>query len=99
MVCCILTIEQELRDVAMEANAFQEGWGQLIFQTANEMYNHDRLRERALKVEELAQSERKWWDKKRERVQKELGVSGETSDSDGVLVEPLSEKSSKVATN
>lgn len=68
-----------------EANAFKEGWGQMIFQTANEMVNHDRLLERAAQVAKEAERERKWWDEQRERVSKELLEEG--SDSDGVLVE------------
>ncbi|KAI5798860.1 Sec62/63 complex, subunit Sec66 [Geopyxis carbonaria] len=82
-------MDEELRDVVSEANAYQEGWDQLIFQTANEMVNHDRLRERAEHVEVEAATERKWWDEKRERVRKELMAeeNTNTSDSDGVLVE------------
>lgn len=70
----------------MEANAYKEGWGQIIFQTANEMFTHDKLRERAAQVEEQAAVERKWWDAKRARAEKEL-LQTETSDSDGVLVD------------
>lgn len=82
-------VKKELRDVVNEANAYKEGWGQLIFQTANEMFNHDRLRERAERVEVEAAGERKWWDEKRERLSKELMAEENinTSDSDGVLVE------------
>jgi translocation protein SEC66 len=56
----------------MDANAYKEGWGQVIFQTANEMVNHDRLRERTEQVEIEAAEERKWWDEKRARSQREL---------------------------
>lgn len=70
----------------MEANAYKEGYGQIIFNTANEMFAHDKLRERAAQVEEQAEAERKWWDAKRARSEKEL-LGEETSDSDGVLVD------------
>ena len=63
---------QELRDVVTEANAFAEGWGQMIFQTANEMVNHDRVRERIDRVAEDATGERKWWDERRARSSREL---------------------------
>jgi translocation protein SEC66 len=76
---------QELRDVVMEANAYKEGWGQVIFQTGNEMVNHDRIRERAEKVTAEAAVERKWWDEKRERTTREL--LGDSDSSDGVIVE------------
>lgn len=75
-----------------EANSLQENWGQLIFQTANEIFNHERLRERAKKAAQVAAEENEWWAKKRAQIQKELGISEEASDSDGVLVEPLGEK-------
>jgi len=82
-------MEEELRDVVMEANAYKEGWGQIIFQTANEMVNHDRIRERAETVAVEATAERKWWDEKRERATREL--LGD-SDSDGVIVEKEKKK-------
>jgi translocation protein SEC66 len=78
--------KQELRDVVQEANAYKEGWGQLIFQTANEMFNHDRLQARAAQVQREAEKERKWYDGQRERASKELLEEGSDS-SDGVLVE------------
>ncbi|KAI5844247.1 Sec62/63 complex, subunit Sec66 [Tricharina praecox] len=84
-------MEEELRDVVMEANAYKEGWGQLIFQTANEMVNHDRIKERAEKVATEAEAERKWWNEKRERSSRELMGEEEeftsddnANDSDGV---------------
>ncbi|KAF8242357.1 hypothetical protein K440DRAFT_607454 [Wilcoxina mikolae CBS 423.85] len=80
-------MEEELRDVVMEANAYKEGWGQIIFQTANEMVNHDRVRERSERVAADAAEERKWWDEKRARSARELLGEEGTSDSDGVLVE------------
>jgi len=82
-------MEEELRDVVMEANAYKEGWGQIIFQTANEMVNHDRIREGAETVAVEATAERKWWDEKRERATREL--LGD-SDSDGVIVEKEKKK-------
>jgi len=37
-------LEAEILEVAAEANTFVEGWGQLIFQTATEMYLNDKMR-------------------------------------------------------
>jgi translocation protein SEC66 len=71
----------------MEANAYKEGWGQIIFNTANEMVNHDRVRERSERVAADAAEERKWWDEKRARSTRELLGEEGTSDSDGVIVE------------
>ncbi|KAF8473175.1 translocation protein [Kalaharituber pfeilii] len=72
-------IEEELRDVVMEANAFKPDWGATIFQTANEMLLNEKLRERAAEVATQAANERAWWDEKRERVQRELLSSASDS--------------------
>ncbi|CAI7571891.1 unnamed protein product [Penicillium bialowiezense] len=62
-------MEDEVKDVVAEANAYVPGWGQTIFQSANEMMNNEiyrkRMEEQASKVEE----ERKWWDKKKTSIQ------------------------------
>ncbi|KAA8913898.1 Sec62/63 complex, subunit Sec66 [Sphaerosporella brunnea] len=58
-------LEEELTDVATEADAYQDGWGQVIFKTANEMVNHERIRERAARVATEATAERAWWDQKK----------------------------------
>lgn len=85
-------MEEELRDVMQEANAFKEGWGQYIFQSANEMVNAERLREHAKKIEAQAPADRAWWDEKRSRAEKELfGESATTgsSEEDAVMVESV----------
>lgn len=63
----------------MEANAFKPDWGATIFQTANEMLLNEKLRERAAEVSNGAAAERAWWDRKRERVQRELLSSASDS--------------------
>jgi translocation protein SEC66 len=37
-------LETEIVDVIAEANAFVEGWGSVIFQTANEMLANEKMR-------------------------------------------------------
>ncbi|KAG6897478.1 hypothetical protein C0992_001253 [Termitomyces sp. T32_za158] len=37
-------LEAEIMEVVCEANSFVEGWGQVIFQTANEMLANERVR-------------------------------------------------------
>ncbi|KAH0608875.1 uncharacterized protein LAJ45_07646 [Morchella importuna] len=88
-------IEEELRDVVLEANAFKEGWGNTIFQTANEMANAQRIRDRTDEVTKQAEAERKWWDEKRKRAQREL-LGEVNSDEDGVLVESAAKKQAKI---
>ncbi|KAI9720371.1 MAG: hypothetical protein M1812_002877 [Candelaria pacifica] len=104
-------VEEELRDVINEANAYAPNWGQTIFQSANEMAANSALRNRIEEIQGRTTSERQWWEKKRANIQsdfmKELGeeaiskpaTPGERgSDEDAVMVEgggPASKASSK----
>ncbi|KAI9813079.1 MAG: translocation protein S66 [Pycnora praestabilis] len=94
-------VEEELRDVVNEANAFAPNWGQTIFQSANEMAASAMIRKRTEEIQAQAKPEREWWDKKRATIQsdfmKELeggpsskaATPGERggSDEEAVLVE------------
>ncbi|KAI1501730.1 Sec62/63 complex, subunit Sec66 [Biscogniauxia marginata] len=90
-------IEEELRDVVSEANALAPGWGQTIFQSANEIAANSALRSRLEEIEARTESEKQWWEKRREAIQKDFmkeldeestkgSVKG-ASDDDGVLVD------------
>ncbi|KAI0594326.1 Sec62/63 complex, subunit Sec66 [Biscogniauxia sp. FL1348] len=90
-------IEEELRDVVSEANALAPGWGQVIFQSANEIAANTALRSRLEEIESRTESERQWWEKRREAIQKDFmkeldedatkdSTKG-ASDDDGVLVD------------
>ncbi|KAJ5166566.1 uncharacterized protein N7482_005347 [Penicillium canariense] len=79
-------MEDEVRDVVSEANAYVPNWGQTIFQSANEMLNNDIYRTRIAEHQEKLAEEREWWDKKktsvREGFMKELNeeeASGSTA--------------------
>ncbi|PYH77818.1 putative translocation protein [Aspergillus uvarum CBS 121591] len=65
-------MEEEVRDVVAEANAYVPGWGQTIFQSANEMLNNDLYRERMEKEQAKLEEERKWWEKKKANTQEEF---------------------------
>ncbi|KAF2281192.1 translocation protein-like protein sec66 [Westerdykella ornata] len=65
-------IEEELRDVVTEANAFVPNWGQVIFQSASEMAQNANLREHLSEILSTAKSEREWWDQRRATLQDEL---------------------------
>lgn len=94
-------MEEELRDVVMEANALSPKWGQTIFQSANEIAANTQLRKRLDEIEAQAATEKEWWEKKRATIQSEFmkeleGVpttpakslaSKAGSDEDAVLVE------------
>ncbi|KAG8526777.1 uncharacterized protein KY384_008206 [Bacidia gigantensis] len=65
-------VEAELRDVVEEANALQAGWGQVIFQSANEMVNNATIREKIVGVQAKGRKDREWWDQERASVQSQF---------------------------
>ncbi|KAK3330395.1 Sec62/63 complex, subunit Sec66 [Apodospora peruviana] len=89
-------MEEELRDVVMEANALAPNWGQTIFQSANEIAANTVLRERMDEIKATVDSEKEWWEKRRAGIQtefmKELDEAEKTqikagSEDDTVLVD------------
>jgi translocation protein SEC66 len=83
-------IEEELRDVVSEANAFAPNWGQTIFQSASEMAQNNHIRERLAEITAKAPAEKEWWEKRRTDIQtefmKELDEEKAKSE-DGIMVE------------
>lgn len=53
----------------VKANDFTPGWGQTIFQSANEMANNAILRKRVDEHQAKVQEEQEWWDRKRASIQ------------------------------
>ncbi|CZS94599.1 hypothetical protein WAI453_013321 [Rhynchosporium graminicola] len=95
-------MEEELRDVVMEANGLSPDWGQTIFQSANEIATNTIFRNRLNEIQAQTESEKQWWEKRRASVQtefmKELESPTSTaakttttsktgSDEDAILVE------------
>ncbi|WDK14188.1 preprotein translocase subunit Sec66 [Colletotrichum graminicola] len=90
-------MEDELRDVVMEANALAPNWGQSIFQSANEIAANTIARNRLEEVANTVEQEKAWWEKRRATIQtefmKELDDSEKNStappsvDGDAVLVD------------
>lgn len=85
-------IEEELRDVVQEANAFAPNWGQTIFQSASEMAQNTHIRERLGEIMSKSEEEKKWWESRRAMVQadfmKELDdEKKKNSEDEAVLVE------------
>ncbi|KAL4996543.1 Pre protein translocase subunit Sec66-domain-containing protein [Aspergillus recurvatus] len=62
-------MEDEVRDVVTEANAYAPNWGQVIFQSANEMVNNAIVRERLEKHQKKLDEEKAWWEKKKASIQ------------------------------
>lgn len=46
-------LEEEVVEVMQEADTFNDGWGQTIYQTASEMQGHERARSHQIEVERL----------------------------------------------
>lgn len=65
-------IEEELRDVVNEANAFAPNWGQTIFQSASEMAQNNHIRERLSEILSTAKDEREWWEKRKAAIQSDF---------------------------
>ncbi|MCJ1359743.1 MAG: translocation protein S66 [Icmadophila ericetorum] len=65
-------VEEELKDVVSEANALAPGWGQTIFQSANEITASQAVRIRYGELQAQAKVDREWWDKKRAGMQSDL---------------------------
>ncbi|KAF9894218.1 translocation protein S66 [Aspergillus nanangensis] len=76
-------MEDEVRDVVAEANAYVPNWGQTIFQSANEMMNNVIYRDRMEFHQSKVDEERQWWDKKKATIQdgfmKELDAESATA--------------------
>ncbi|KAK4237849.1 Sec62/63 complex, subunit Sec66 [Achaetomium macrosporum] len=65
-------MEDELRDVVMEANALVPGWGQIIFQSANEIAANKALRDRLEEIEAQTERDKEWWEKRRASIKREF---------------------------
>jgi len=65
-------IEEELRDVVNEANAFNPTWGQTIFQSANEIANNALIRTRMSDLQSQKAAEKEWWEKKKASIESEF---------------------------
>jgi len=65
-------MEEELRDVVLEANALAPNWGQTIFQSANEIAANTVLRKRLGEITAQTEAEKEWWEKRRASVQEEF---------------------------
>lgn len=65
-------IEEELRDVVQEANAFAPGWGQVIFQSASEMAQNNQLREKLDEILATRPAEKAWWDERKATIQSDF---------------------------
>ena len=84
-----------MRLIQLQANAFSSGWGNTIFQTANEMAANSVVRKKVEEIQAQAKAEREWWDEKRANIKteflKELDGGSETKKSSLIPERPGSE--------
>ncbi|KAL5114713.1 Translocation protein S66 [Pleosporales sp. CAS-2024a] len=85
-------MEEELKDVVQEANAFAPNWGQTIFQSASEMAQNTHIRERLGEIMSKSEEEKKWWENRKAAIQaafmKELDEEKvKSSEDEAVLVQ------------
>ncbi|KAK1057902.1 Translocation protein S66 [Friedmanniomyces endolithicus] len=73
-------MEAEVKDVVNEANAFAPEWGQVIFQSANEMNQNLLIKQRMAEIQDTLESEKAWWDKKRAVIQSDFMKELEEAD-------------------
>ncbi|KAH7364577.1 Pre protein translocase subunit Sec66-domain-containing protein [Rhexocercosporidium sp. MPI-PUGE-AT-0058] len=76
-------MEEELRDVVMEANGLSPNWGQTIFQSANEIAANTLFRTRLNEIQAQAESEKQWWEKRRASIQAEFMKELDSPSSNG----------------
>ncbi|GAB7356711.1 hypothetical protein MBLNU459_g7416t1 [Dothideomycetes sp. NU459] len=65
-------IEEEVKDVVSEANALAPGWGQVIFQSANEIANNQLAKQRMADIQLALPSEKEWWDRRRQGIRSDF---------------------------
>ncbi|KAI5287343.1 translocation protein S66 [Ascosphaera acerosa] len=65
-------MDLEIREVIAEANRYLPGWGQGIFQTANEIIINEAIRAKIADTQATAKLERQAWDKRAAEMQHEL---------------------------
>lgn len=88
--------------IYQQANAFSPGWGQVIFQSANEINQNIIIKQRIAELSAQTETEKAWWERKRAGIQSEFikeiegdapsatapsGTKKSSSDDDAVLVE------------
>lgn len=77
-------------DRPQQANAFSPQWGQVIFQSANEINQNRILKERIAELQEKTEAEKAWWEKKRAGMQIDIGAETGEKDVDAKAAQQTS---------
>ncbi|KIX01775.1 uncharacterized protein Z518_09502 [Rhinocladiella mackenziei CBS 650.93] len=81
-------LQLEVKDVVAEANALAPNWGQIIFQSANEMVQNNMLRDKLEEIKATLPAEKAAWEAQREKSRRELegeGMANETEQPSATL--------------
>ena len=65
-------MEEEIKDVVEEANAYGGNWGQYIFQSASEMQANGSLRRDIFDIQAQMDEDREWWEARQAQVRGEF---------------------------
>ena len=67
-----------------QANAFAPNWGQVIFQSANEINQNILIKQRTAEIQSQVESEKAWWERRRADIRSEFmqELDGEAAGSD-----------------
>lgn len=73
--------------ICLQANALAPNWGQVIFQSANEVAANTMFRERLDQIHSKVEAEKEWWEQRRASIKddfmKELDADANPADKVG----------------
>ncbi|KAM0712187.1 hypothetical protein Q7P37_011281 [Cladosporium fusiforme] len=84
-------MEAEVKDVVSEANAFAPNWGQVIFQSANEINQNILLKKRIGEMQVELDADKVWWENKRAGIQDQFmkELEGDAEDAAAAINPPV----------
>jgi len=79
-----------LTDVNFQANAFAPNWGQVIFQSANEINQNILLKARIAEMQADLDADKTWWENKRAGIQSQFmaELEGDEADAAAAILPP-----------
>jgi translocation protein SEC66 len=79
-----------------QANAFAPNWGQVIFQSANEINQNILLKQRIAEMQADLAADKTWWENKRAGIQSQFmaELEGDEQDAAAAILPPTNTKTS-----
>lgn len=74
----------------LQANAFAPNWGQVIFQSANEINQNILLKQRIAEMQAELDADKTWWENKRAGIQSQFmaELEGDEEDAAAAILPP-----------